>query len=239
MGVHPSPSRAAFATTRWSLVRAAGTGGSAPEEALERLCRGYWAPIYAFVRRKGFSPPDAQDLTQAFFARVLRRETFSQADPRRGRFRTFLLSALSCFLADEHRKATRQKRGGGQELLSLEGSQMEEQFLEVPSPEAGPGELFDRRWRLSLLQQALRRLEAEFVAADKARDFALLKEFLTAPATVGAYDPVAAELGTQPRTVAVMIHRLRRRFRELVREEVAQTVTDPTEFEEELRQLFG
>lgn len=237
--MQPNQSGAVFATTRWSRVRSAGTSKGASLEALDWLCRAYWPPIYAFVRRKGFPPPDAQDLTQAFFAQVLGRKTISEADPQRGRFRTFLLSALNCFLVDEHRKATRQKRGGGQEPLSLEGSQVEEQFLEVPSSEAGPGELFDRRWRLSLLQQALRRLEAEFTTANKARHFALLKEFLTAPATVGAYDPIATQLGTQSRTIAVMIHRMRRRFRELVREEIAQTVSDPLEFEEELKQLFG
>lgn len=237
--MHTGHSAAAFATTRWSLVRSAGSPAAGSSEALERLCLTYWPPIYAFVRRKGFSPHDAQDLTQEFFARVLRHETFADADAGRGRFRTFLLSSLACFLVDEHRRATRQKRGGGQTPLPIDSSHVEEQFLEAPSPEAGPGELFDRRWRLSLLQQALRRLETEFTAAGKQRHFSLLREFLTGPATTGAYDPIATELGVPPRTIAVMIHRLRRRFRELVREEVAQTVTDPAEFEEELRQLFG
>src|SRR5439155_26418131 len=159
------------------------------------LCRAYWPPIYAFLRRKGHGQPDAQDLTQEFFARLLRREMFGDADPQRGRFRTFLLSALSCFLVDEHRRATRQKRGAGQQPMSLDDEQGEAGYLEISSPDLTPGEMFDRRWRLSLLQQALRRLETEFVSLGKQRQFTQLKEFLTGPATVGPYGPIAIELG--------------------------------------------
>jgi RNA polymerase sigma factor (sigma-70 family) len=229
-----------FPSTHWSLVRMAGTGNPTAAEALERLCHAYWPAIYGFVRRKGFAPHDAEDLTQEFFARILRRELVTDANPHLGRFRTFLLHALSDFLVDERRKASREKRGGGSAPLSIEGSQEEERFLEIPDPAAtNPADCYDRRWRLSLLQQALRRLEAEFAAANKSRHFTLLKEFLTGPAMVGAYATVGAALGAEPRTVAVMVHRLRRRFRELVREEVAHTVTDPAMFEDELRQLFG
>lgn len=229
-----------FTSTHWSMVLSAREGLSLTSQAaLERLCRAYWPPIYAFLRRKGHAPPDAQDLAQEFFARLLRRETFADADPQRGRFRTFLLSALSCFLIDEHRRATRQKRGGGEQPISLDDEQAEELYLEVPGPGLSPDQMFDRRWRLALLQQALRRLESECAAAGKQRQFTSLKEFLTSPASVGAYDPIAAELGTSPRTIAVTIHRLRQRFRELVREEVAQTVTNPAEFDEELKLLFG
>lgn len=234
-----SPSAAGFGTTRWSVVLAAGSSDAVAETALERLCRAYWPPIYAFVRRRGHAPSDAQDLTQGFFALLLQREFFADADPHRGRFRTFLLSALTCFLADEQRHATRQKRGGGVVPISLNDDTAEAGYLEIPSPELSPDALFDRRWRLALLQLALDRLEDEFVTAGKSRQFALLKEFLTGPATAGAYEPIARELGLSSRTIAVTIHRMRQRFREAVREEVAQTVSNSVEFDEEINLLFG
>jgi RNA polymerase sigma-70 factor (ECF subfamily) len=206
-----------FTSTHWSVVLSAREGLSLTSQAaLERLCRAYWPPIYAFLRRKGHAPPDAQDLAKVFRPVAAARDVCG-CGSQRGRFRTFLLSALSCFLIDEHRRATRQKRGGGEQPISLDDEQAEELYLEVPGPGLNPDQMFDRRWRLALLQQALRRLENEFAAAGKQRQFTLLKEFLTGPASVGAYDPIAAELGTSPRTIAVTIHRLRQRFRELVR----------------------
>lgn len=228
-----------FRTTHWSLVlSAADTASDSGQRALEKLCAIYWPAIYSFLRRKGRNPHDAKDLAQDFFTRILRRETFSQADPGRGRFRTFLLECLHSFLVDEQRHAARQKRGGGITPLSLDEA-AEESFIEPFSPETGPGELFDRRWRLVLLQQALQRLEREFLEAGKAAQFTLLKEFLTSPAVAGAYDPVAARLSASPRAIAVTIHRMRHRFRELVREELAQTVSSRAELEQELRVLFG
>ncbi|MCI0537276.1 MAG: sigma-70 family RNA polymerase sigma factor [Verrucomicrobiales bacterium] len=228
-----------FTTTHWSLVlRSREKGQAERASALEQLCRVYWPPIYSFLRRKGHPPDQAQDLSQEFFAQFLRREAFADADPARGRFRTFLLAALACFLIDERRRASRQKRGGGEQPVSLDEAE-EEQFLQPASPELGPDQLFDRRWRLVLLQESLRKLEREFLAAGKERQFGLLKEFLTAPASIGAYGPIASELGISPRTLAVTIHRMRQRFREIVREQLAQTVTNSTEFEEELRLLFG
>jgi len=229
-----------FTETRWSLVLLAGDEASSrSREAREHLCRAYWQPIYLFVRRHGHSPHDAQDLTQEFIARLLEKNLFATADRERGRFRSFLLGALKHFLADEWDKARAEKRGGNAWVLPIDDTQAEDHYLSAPASDLTPERLFDRRWGLTLLQQAMERLKAESSTSDKLRQFELLKPFLTDPAGSGGYDTVAAQLDTTPASVAVSVHRLRQRFRELVRAEVAQTVASPADVDDELRALFS
>jgi len=232
--------RANFTETRWSVVLRAGRPSSPDASAsLEKLCRTYWYPVYAFVRRRGRGAEDAQDLTQEFFSRLLRKNTFADADPAKGRFRSFLLGALKHFLADEWDKARAEKRGGHCETFSLDALDPEARYALEPATDLTPDRIFDRRWATTLLEQALCRLGEEFTAAGKARHFALLKFFLTSDAGPGGYDEVAAQLETSPQTVAVSVHRLRQRYRVMARAEIADTVAHPDAVEEELRSLFA
>lgn len=235
---NPAPQ---FTQTHWSVVlSAAQTSSSQADAALESLCRTYWLPLYAYVRRKGHSTHDTQDLTQEFFARLLKNKSFAGADRQKGKFRTYLLGALNHFLADEWDKARAEKRGGNVEFISLDDTQNAERLYgQEPSLDVAPEKIYDRRWGRTLLEQAIARLKAEFAASDKTRQFELLKPFLTSDAGPGGYDSVAADLDTTPGNIAVSVHRLRQRFRELVRAEVAQTVASPAEVDDELRHLFA
>jgi RNA polymerase sigma factor (sigma-70 family) len=229
-----------FAETRWSLVMTAGEKTSAQSMvALETLCRTYWYPLYAYVRRKGNGAHDAQDLVQGFFARLLKNKSFAAADRRRGKFRTYLLGAMNHFLADEWDKMRAQKRGGGEAVLSLDTDEAERRYLQEPSSDLTPDKIYDRRWGRALLDEALTQLGDEFSAAGRARHFELLKSFLVSEAAAAAYDDIAAELQTTPNAVAASVRRLRQRYRNLVRAEVAQTVNSPSEIDQELRALFG
>lgn len=229
-----------FATTHWSVVLQAGAKSSPQAaSALEELCRTYWYPIYVYVRRKGHGAHDAEDLTQEFFARLLRLNSLREVGREKGKFRTFLLASLNHFLSDHWDKATAAKRGGGQIVLSLDDQDAEQRYLLEPATDASPEVLFDRRWLLALLEQSLVRLGQEYADAGKAALFEGLKEFLQSPTEDGDYDRVAAALGLNPGAVAVAVHRLRQRYRDLVRAEIAQTVSGPAEMEEELRHLFG
>ena len=196
------------------------------------------SPLRLYVRRKGNSPHDAQDLTQEFFARLLKHNSFAGADRQKGKFRTYLLGALNHFLADEWDKARAEKRSGGQALISLDDENAEERYLQQPASDLSPDKVFARRWGLILLEAALTRLREESVAAGKGRQFELLKIFLTTETQDSGYESIAAELDTTTNSVAVSVDRLRQRYRELVRAEVAHTVTDPREVDEELRGLF-
>ena len=229
-----------FRQTRWSLVRrAAGFDSPESREALEALCRAYWFPIYAFIRRQGNSPHDAQDLTQEFFARLLAARSIAQADPKLGKFRTFLLGALKHFLTDAQRKAEAAKRGGRVEIVSFEQAQAEEQYQLESLDERTPDKLFDQRWTVVLLEAAAARLREEFRAGGKAQQFEVLKTFLSTEGDEAAYALAGVELNRPPKTVAVAVHRIRRRFRHLVRSAIADTVSTPDEVEEEYRSLFG
>lgn len=229
-----------FRTTHWSMVLRAGQGGSTDSAvALETLCRTYWYPLYVYVRRQGYGPQDAEDLTQEFFARLLRLNSLEVVAPHRGKFRTFLLVSLNHYLSDARDTARAAKRGSGQTVLSLDDESAEQRYRLEPSADASPEVLFDRRWMLALLEQALNRLGQEYASAGKAAQFELLKEFLQNPTDGGDYDRVAAALGLNPGAVAVAVHRLRQRYRDLVRAEIAQTVSSPEEMEEELRHLYG
>lgn len=228
-----------FQTTHWSVVQRAGAEPStARAAALEELCRAYWHPIYVFARRKGHSEADAKDLTQHFYSRLLERNDFAGLAPQKGKFRTFLLTAFTHFLANEHDHATALKRGGGKIIISLDELLADSSGRFEPAGEGSPASLFDQRWALAVLERALHQLETEMRDSGKGGQFDLLKIFLTAEAAGGDYVAVAQKLGVADASVAVLVHRLRQRYRELVRAEVAQTVSSPTELEEEMRHLF-
>jgi len=241
---HPTPDAGLeqgggwFATTHWSVVLAAGQNDSpGAQAALEKLCRTYWPPLYAYVRRRQFSPEDAQDLTQEFFVRLLDKHFLAAADRRKGRFRTFLLTAVKRFLANEYDRARAQKRGGGRKTVSLEGLGPEARYRREPADTLTPERVFERQWALTLLEQVLARLQAEMAAEGKAALFDAMKGHLTGSQAV-SYATTAASLGMTEGAVKVAAHRLRQRYRELLREEIAQTVASPDEIEEEVRYLF-
>ena len=225
-----------FATTHWSVVWSAGQERSPlAEAALEQLCRAYWYPLYAFVRRRGYGSDDAKDLTQEFFARLLVKQRLREASQERGRFRSFLLSAMINFLADEWENARAQKRGSGVILLTLDEA---EARFETELPSTEPEEtFFDQRWARTIMQRAMTALKDEYVEQGKQGQFERLKRFLTE--TGDDYGQVAVELQTKPATVAVMVHRLRQQYRATVRAEIGQTVDSPAEAEDEMRHLLA
>ncbi len=230
---------AQFHTTHWSLVRVAGERGSPQADAaLEKLCRAYWYPIYAYIRRRGYSQHDAQDLAQAFFARLLEKNYPGQADPRKGKFRSFLLLTLNHFLSDEWGRTSTQKRGGGHTTISLDAQQAEERYRLEPVEEATPENIFERRWAQAMLEQAVHRLREEYVASGKTRIFDVLRCFQPGEQATLSYAEAATQLGVTEGAVKTLIHRLRERHQQLVREEVAHTVTTPVEVDEELRHLI-
>ena len=230
---------ARFLTTHWSVVLAAGRSDSTrAQSALARLCQTYWYPLYAYVRRRGHSPHDAQDLTQEFFARLLERHSLACADPNRGRFRSFLLSALDHFLVNEREKARAQKRGGGRTILSLDLALAEQRYDLEPADTATPDKLFDKHWATALLEEVLNQLEAEYQQTGKAELFAALKQTLTGTRESQPYAVLAASLGMNEAAIKVAVHRLRKRYRQLLRAEIANIVADPEQAEDELRHLF-
>jgi RNA polymerase sigma-70 factor (ECF subfamily) len=231
--------RAGFTSTHWSVVLAAGQDTS-PEksQALERLCRTYWYPLYAFVRRRGYPPHEAQDLTQSFFLRLLDKQYLKAVDRTKGKFRTFLLASLEHFLANEWRRSQAQKRGGKMTFISLDDDSAERQYLQVPGAGLSPEQLFEQQWATALLEQVLARLRAEFVAEGKRELFEQLKAYLTGEKE-GAYAKMAARLKTTEAGLKMAVSRLRHRYAALLREEIANTVARPEDIEEELRALFA
>jgi RNA polymerase sigma factor (sigma-70 family) len=229
----------AFSTTHWSVVLGAGQNNLAGAAgALERLCRTYWYPIYAFIRRRGSDRHEAEDLTQAFFAHLLEKETLKKADRQKGKFRSFLLASLTNFLTNEWDKRQTLKRGGRREIISLDGDATEALYCREPVESLVPEKLFDRHWALTLVEQVLKRLNREYTAADKADLFTRLESGLTQEVTPGLYAGWAAALTMNEGAVKVALHRLRRRFGELLRSEIAHTVSSPEEVDDELRYLF-
>jgi RNA polymerase sigma-70 factor (ECF subfamily) len=227
-----------FATTHWSVVLAAGDLASPrATEALEQLCRGCWYPLYAYVRRAGHSVEDAQDLTQQFFARLLEKNYFALADRERGRFRSFLLTSLKNFLANEYRRDTRLKRGGGQALVWLDAEDAEQRFATEPIAADTPETLFEHRWALTLLEGALDRLRAEYTASGRGSLFDLLKPYVWGEKNAATYAEIATQMDLTEEAVKKAVQRMRQRFRDLLRAEIAQTVTTVGEVEEELRHL--
>lgn len=228
-----------FDTTHWSVVLMAGQTSSPDRAAaLEKLCRAYWFPVFVFAQRRGFRPEDAKDLTQQFFSRLLERDDFVGLHPEKGKFRTFLLTAFTHFLSNERDRAATLKRGGDKIILSLDEFSPEQLGSLAAAQECPPAKEFDLRWALTILDQALKQFSAEMSAAGKGRQFDVLRPFLTAEAAEGDYAGVARELGVADSSVAVLVHRLRQRYREIVRKVVAQTVSSPAELEEEMRHLF-
>ena len=229
-----------FVTTRWSVVLTAGHSDTAHAlVALEKLCRTYWYPLYAYVRRRGQSPEDAKDLTQEFFARLLERNWVGRADQQKGRFRSFLLSALNHFLADEWDKARAQKRGGGQTPVPLQFDTAETRYGHEPVDNVTPEHTYERRWALTLLDEVLQRLRSEYEQEGRAEFFTALHPCLVGDRTAQPYAELAVKLGVSEGTVKSAVHRLRQRYRELLRDEIAQTVAGPGEVDEELRHLFA
>jgi RNA polymerase sigma-70 factor (ECF subfamily) len=231
---------ALFVTTHWSIVLAAGVAVSAEADAaLAELCRTYRYPLYAFVRRKGHSPYDAQDLTQSFFARLLEKNYVAQADRERGRFRTYLLAALTHFLADEWDKARRLKRGGDRKIISFDAVSAEERYRLEPIDQLDASKLYERRWVTTLFDKVLARLEQEFRDSGKGELFDGLKSSLLAEDNGSNYAQLGARLGLKEDAIKQAVHRMRRRYRELFPEEIAQTVAGPSEVEDELKHLFA
>jgi RNA polymerase sigma-70 factor (ECF subfamily) len=231
-----------FHTTQWSAVlQAAHRASPAGEDALAALCRLYWYPLYAFVRRQGTSAEEAQDVTQQFFVHLLSTNLLAAADPQRGRFRTFLLAAVTHFLANERRRGAALKRGGPEPALSLDFQDGERRYLREPAHDATPERIFARRWALTVLERGMARLRDEYEAAGKRPLFEALKSRL-GPGEDDSQTPYAelgASLGLSEGAVKVAVHRLRKRCRELIRDEIAATVATPTEIDEELRVLFA
>jgi RNA polymerase sigma-70 factor (ECF subfamily) len=221
-------------------VLAAGRDASPQtDEALEVLCRTYWPALYGFVRRQGYGVHDAQDLTQAFFARFLDKKYIERADPERGRFRTFLLACLKNFLANEWDRAQTVKRGCAYQTISWDEHAAEDQFIAEPATGVSPEEAFEKRWAGMLLEQVLVRLREEFAAAGKSEGFKPLKEFLWGAESSVSYADLSAQLGLSEGAARVAVHRFRHRYRELLRMTVADTVTDPNDVDDELRHLIS
>jgi len=228
-----------FATTHWSVVVAAGQGQSVPaQRALETLCRAYWYPLYAYVRRKGYKPEEAQDLTQEFFAQLIAKDHFRLADRNKGKFRGFLLATLDYFLAREWSRAHRQKRGGQFTFVSRDEQPAEERYRLEPADHETPEKLFLRQWTLTVLKQAMNALQKECEANDKAPLFREAKNLISGERHGAAYSQISKSLNMGEGAVRVAVHRLRQRYGELLRCEVAHTVAKEEEVDEELRYLF-
>jgi RNA polymerase sigma factor (sigma-70 family) len=239
----PSPGRPSpgqFPTTHWSRVVAAGDPGT-PEsqEALASLCNAYWYPIYAYIRRRGHTPEQSQDLTQDFFAYVLERDLIAKADPERGRFRSFLRGVCVNHLANRRDRSNARKRGGGHRTLSIDGPDAEGRYAREPVHELTADRIFDRTWALTLLGLVLDKLRREYEDAGGAATFEELHVFLTGSRATDPYAAIAARLGTTEGAVRVAVHRLRRRYGSLLRQEIAATVDDPAQIDDEIRSLFA
>lgn len=237
-GGEPAPRK--FSTTRWSLILAASQG-STPEahEALSSLCALYWYPLYAFTRHQGYSPEDAQDRVQGFFTRLLEKNDLAAVDRQRGRFRSWLLAALKHYLVNEWDREHAQKRGGGQTLISIDGATAEGRYSLELSHDLSPEKLYERRWALTLLEHVLATLAAECARLGKQVLFETLRGTLAGGVEQGAYPQLARELGMTPGAVKVAAHRLRGRYRELLRLEISQTVQHPEEVDDEIRLLLA
>ena len=225
-----------FATTHWSVVLTAKDSDSpGAAAALEKLCRSYWPPLYAYIRRDGYEVTEAQDLTQEFFARLLQRDFLSHLHHQRGKFRSFLLTFLKHFLSEQRRKAGAQKRGGGHVFTSLDATAGEEGYLLEPVDELTPDQVFERRWAQTVLQTVLDRLREEYEANGQAALFKRLQDYQPREPGGQSYAQLGGDLGMTEAAVKSAVQRMRQRHRELLREEIAQTVTRPQEIEEELR----
>jgi RNA polymerase sigma factor (sigma-70 family) len=233
----PSP---AFTTTNWSVVMEAGRADSPrAKAALEKLCQRYWFPLYAFIRRRGHDPHEAEDLTQSFFVHLLANEALTGLDRNKGLFRSFLLTVLTHFLNDQWDRQKAAKRGGGRQIVSWDSLSAEEMYQNEPLESSSPESLFDRHWAFTLVRHALGQLRQEYAAAGKAELYDELAPCLTGAIGPGFYAEAAARLKMSAGAVRVALHRLRRRLGQLLRVEVGRTVRRPEDVEEEIRCLFG
>jgi RNA polymerase sigma-70 factor (ECF subfamily) len=238
-GPTDSPATAGnFAPTQWSVVLAARPDSATRTPALERLCATYWLPVYGYIRRHGHAPSDAEDLTQGFFARLLEGNFLERPDPSKGRFRGYLIGALRNYLGDHFERLNTQKRGGGVRFLDWASLGAEREFNSPGHPQQDPAEAYDVSWAMVVFATALRRLEEEQAAAGKAALFAQLRGYLSASPSQGDYERTARKLGLTRSHVAVSVHRLNHRYRELIRLEIAATVQDPAEVKDEIRHLL-
>src|SRR5688572_24660826 len=229
-----------FVTTRWSIVLAAGERATPDaRDALTHLCAAYWYPIYAYVRRHGHDPDEAQDLTQSFFARLLEKHVVEDVRRERGRFRSFLLGALKHFLANEWRREHAQKRGGNLRIASIDVGDGETRYAHEPSHARTPEQVFERRWALTVLDNVLRALESETAAEGKANLFDRLKCYLSGDAGAPSYAETGAMLAMSEGAVKVAVHRLRQRYKSILREQIAETVAGESEVDEEIAALFA
>lgn len=230
-----------FASTQWSLVLLAGssTNSADSHSALERLCRAYWHPIYAYIRRQGYSAEEAADLTQDFFSALLANHSLARVHPAKGRFRSFLIACLKNHLANAWDRAQCLKRGGGSTVFSLDQQDAERTLALEQADPLTPEKVFDRRWAETLLALALDRVREECDGVDKARRFDVLKEFLIQGRGGASFEQAAATLGLSVSAVKAQVHRLRERFRDHLRREIAQTVNSPAEVDQEIRELFN
>jgi RNA polymerase sigma factor (sigma-70 family) len=237
----PTPSGGSrFATTHWSVVLAAASPSSSRyEQALSTLCQTYWFPIYAYLRRHGYDSHQAEDCTQGFFAGLLEKKGLRLADPERGKFRSYILGALKHFLADERSRASAQKRGGGRKVLSLDSAKGETRYALEPAHELSPEKMFARSWALTVLQRSISRLEAETTGTHRQEVFQHLAAYLAPTGEVPAYRDMAEKLNMSEGAVKAAVYRLRKRYRELLRAEIAQTVAAEDQIEGELRDLFA
>lgn len=234
------PGAGQFAATHWTIVLTAQRGADTPaQEALEKLCQTYWYPLYAYVRRQGRSPEDAQDLTQGFFAKLIANHYLGDVDRSKGKFRTFLLIALKRFLADEWGRQHAQKRGGFQTIVSIDQNLAESRLSAEPVHDLSPDLLFERQWALTVLEQARLLLRDEYVASGRAALFEQLDGCLTKHETTAPYAEIAERLNLTVPAVRMAVQRLRGRYRELLREEIGKTVATTEEIQEEIRHLFS
>ena len=231
------PQRQEFNTTHWSVVLAARGESSDAQVALEKLCRVYWYPLYAFLRRQGHSPEDAEDLIQGFFARLLQRKDMETVQRERGRFRSYLLVSLKHFTLNEQLRARAEKRGGGQSLISLDEAEVK--FAREPVDKSTPEKVFERRWALALLDKVLEGLRREYEATGRLRLFESLRWFLSGEPAEQSQAQIGAQLGLSTGAVKQAVRRLRQRYRELLHEEVANTVATAADIEDEVQHLVG
>jgi len=229
-----------FTTTHWSVVLKAGDGASPLAfGALEQLCRAYWFPLYVYVRRQGFMPPEAQDVTQGFFHQLIEKEFLKNIDPNKGRFRSFLLAAIKHYILNQRKHAGRLKRGGDQIMVPFDANDAETRFRATPTTEPTAERAFDQRWAMTVMELGLQRLRDEYRATGKEPLFGALKKFVAAEAQPGEYGELAPGLGLTKNAIGVAVHRLRQRYGELIRAEIANTVAQPLEIDEEMRYLLG
>ena len=232
--------RPRFATTHWSVVRAAGKSSSTQQrEALEALCQSYWFPLYAFLRRRGYDSHQAEDLTQAFFGHLLEKKDLETADPKYGKFRSFLLVRLKGFLSDERDRAAALKRGGGRRILSLSLQTAEGKYDLEPEDRLSPEVLFEKSCALTILERTMDRLEAEMAEKNKQEHFEHLKVYLTIEKDDLPYEHAAERLNMAEGAIRVAVHRLRRQYRKLLWDEIAQTVGNEDQIDEEMGHLFA